>query len=231
MTRPAGKSLGCLLAGLGVAVAVGLTPFQGIIWDGGFESTEFRLTFVDKTGKPVPGVTLRVLTRAGGPCHLYPIDEFLPDQTPTSDDEGRMLFHHAGTGLEFGGHEYYNLVGMRFGETTSPQYVCVFSAAGRELYRSRYTELCVRGEWDHLPKVRRPWPDPEWPAREILRADGDPSNLRMRLYDGNGDGYLDREERTAAGYFARVAERSLSKHEQRDIQFVISEQTITVPTP
>lgn len=231
MSRAAWKRRGCLLCLLGLAAAVALVPFQGIIWDGGFASAEYRLTFVDGSGKPVPGVVLRVLTRAGGECPLYPIDEFLPDRAPTSDADGRMVFHHAGEGLEFGGREGSNLLGMRFGETDAPQYVCAFSVAGREVHRVRYDDLRPRGERDRLARVTRPWQNSEWPSREYAAHHGEWPALRLRLFDGNGDGELDREERTAAGYFSRVMERSDFDRRGRDIEFLVVERTITVSVP
>ena len=133
---------------------------------GASRAAEYRLTFIDGTGRPVPGVALRVLTRAGGECHLYPIDEFLPDHAPTSDTEGRMVFHHAGEGLEFGGREHSNLLGMRFGETDAPQYLCAFSVAGREVHRVRFDDLRPRSERGRLPSVTRSWQNSEWPSRE-----------------------------------------------------------------
>jgi hypothetical protein len=100
-----------------LAAAVAFVPFQGIIWDGGFKSAEYRLRFVDAAGRPITGVTLRVLTKAGGACPFYPVDEFHPDRPPMSAADGMLVCHHSGNGLEFGGREHYNLVGMRFDET------------------------------------------------------------------------------------------------------------------
>ena len=69
------------------------------------------------------------------------MDEFLPDQAPTADAAGRMVFHHAGTALEFGGRERRTLLGLRSGDTAAPRYVCVFVLAGREAGRVRYDDL------------------------------------------------------------------------------------------
>src|SRR6476660_5377232 len=88
--RTAWRVTGYLFAGLGLAAAVVLVPFQRSIWDGGVTSAEYRLTFVDETGGPVPGVTLKIETEAGGVCYLYPVDEFVPDQAVTSGADGRM---------------------------------------------------------------------------------------------------------------------------------------------
>jgi hypothetical protein len=216
---------------LGLAAAVALFPIQGITWDGGFPSMEYRLTFTDGTGRPVPGVELRVLTQAGGLCHLYPIDEFLPDQAPTSDAEGRMVFHHTGESVEFGGREFSNLFGKRFGETDNPQYVCVFAVAGGEVHRVRYDDLRSLGGRDLLPTVTRAWQRPDWPMREYVAHHDEWSARRLRLFDGNGDGRLDREERTAAAYFEWVLERAEFDHGKRDIEFLVVARTITVSVP
>ena len=113
--------VGCLALILGLVAIVLLAPIQEIVWDGGFPSTEYRLTFVDEAGRPVPGVTLRMETHADGVSYLYPVDEFLPDQAPTSDADGRMVFHHTGQGIEFGGHDRSNLLGVEFEKTLAPQ--------------------------------------------------------------------------------------------------------------
>lgn len=216
---------------LGLMAVVALVPFMGIIWDGGFESAEYRLRFVDESGRPVPGVALRVLTRAGGVCHLYPVNEFLPDSTPTSDADGRMAFHHVGR-LEFGGHEYHNLVGMRFGDTRAPQYVLVFAVGGREVYRTWYDDLRPRGRVE-LPSVTVKWHSSDWPTKEYIgHPDEGTLALKLRLYDGDGNGVLDREERTAAGYFERAAVDALELDRgSLDVTFRIVERTVVISLP
>lgn len=104
--RPAKIRRGCLWAIIGLAAAIALVPWQGIIWDGKFPDVECRLKFVDSDNKPVPGVNLTVLTKAGGVCYFYPVDEFVPNRAVTSDAEGRIVFHHTSMFLEFAGHEY-----------------------------------------------------------------------------------------------------------------------------
>lgn len=145
MRRTAKTSRGCVWALVGVAVVIAIVPWQGIIWDGGFPDIECRLKFVDSEDRPVPGVALTVFTKAGGVCHYYPIDEFVPDKPVVSDDGGQMVFHHASVFLEFGGHEYTNLLGMRFGETKAPHYECAFTHHGREVFRTKYN--FHRSEW------------------------------------------------------------------------------------
>jgi hypothetical protein len=149
---------------LGLAAVIALVPFGVIHWDGGFQSVECRLKFVDRNGTPVPGVTLTVLTKAGGVRHFYPVDEFIPDVPVVSDADGWMVFHHTGRGIEFGGKAYTNLVGMRFGKTGSPRYDCVFTLDGREVFRTPYN--LDGDEWKefHRGRVTR---ESRYPGREL----------------------------------------------------------------
>jgi hypothetical protein len=227
--RP-GKCRWGLLCLLVVTAAVLRAPGQVILWDGGFTRAEYRLTFTDEAGRPVPGVLLRVQTRGGSACPLYPIDEFFPGQAPASDAQGRMVFHHVGAGLEFGGRESSNLLGMRFGDTGAPRYDLVFSVGGREVYRLPYDDLRPRGE-EVLPTVTREWHHPEWPLHEYVAHQDDWSAHRHRLFDGNRDGKLDREEGTAAGYFERLIDPPEPGHRKRAVQFVVVERAITLSMP
>ena len=231
MTPAARKRLGCLLWPLGLVAVILLAPIQTIIWDGGFSSAEYRLTFVDEAGRPVPGVALRVETQAGGVSYLYPVDEFVPDHAPTSGADGRMVFHHAGTAIEFSGHERGNLAGMAFGNPGAPQYVLVFSVGGREVHRVRHDDLRPRGNWAGLARVQRTWQHSDWPLREYAANHQRWSTYRDRLFDGNGDRELDREERVARGYFERVMYRAEEERGPRDMEFLVVERTITVTVP
>lgn len=213
------------------AAAFLLVPFQGIIWDGGFDSAEFRLRFADPSGRPVPGVTLRVETAAGGTSYFYPVNEFLPDECPTSDADGMVVFHHVSGGMEFSGREHSNFVGMQFGETKAPQYVCVFSLGGREVARIRYDDLRERGRHENRPTVTRTWRQPEWAWREYMDHQDDWKSLELRLFDGNKDGVLDREERTARGYFVHKLGCDSPEREEKEVTYTIYERTVTAPTP
>lgn len=146
MSQPSFPKRGCVIAVVVLAAVVALAPIQSIRWSGGFPATEFRFLFTDSHGRPVPGVTLRVETKAGGASYLYPIDEFLPHQVPTSDTEGRMTFHQAGGGgASFGGSVSRSLVGVQYGDFVVPQHVCVFSHGGREVHRARFNDLSRGG--------------------------------------------------------------------------------------
>lgn len=54
---------------------------------------------------------------------------------------------------------------------------------------------------------------------------------RLQLFDGNGDGVLDREERTAAGYFERVLKLSDINQLKKDWEFLIVEKAIALSKP
>ena len=157
MSQPSFPKRGCVIAVVVLAAVVALAPIQSIRWSGSFENAEYRLVFADPDGRPVPGVTLRVETAAGGVCHFYPVNEFLPDATPTSDAEGRMTFHHVYEGYEFGGRDDRSLVGICLTTDTVPQYVCVFLHGGREVGRMTYSAIRMDGK--RLQEVTREWKD------------------------------------------------------------------------
>jgi len=217
----------CILGVLGLAAAILLVPFQGVIWDGGFPSTEYQLRFVDKAGSPVPGVTLQVGTQAGGVCYVYPVDEFVPDQTIASDADGRMVFHHVSDVIEFSGHESVNMLGMGFGGPGPPKYVCVFRLGDREVQRVRFGDLEVQGDLYHIPTVTRTWHYPDWPSRAWSVHKAEWSTYRDSLFDVNGDGQLDREERVAARHFDHV----IGDRGNREERFFVVERTIKIAVP
>jgi hypothetical protein len=171
-----------------------------------------------------------VQTRGGSTCPLYPIDEFVPGQAPTSDAEGRMVFHHVGAALEFGGRESRNLLGMQFGETKAPQYDLVFSVVDKEVHRLPYDALRPQGE-AVLLRITWEWQHPDWPLREYVAHQDEWSAHRHRLFDGNRDGKLDREERIAAGYVERFIDPSESSRRKRKVEFVVVERSITLSKP
>jgi hypothetical protein len=66
--------------------------------EGAYPNTEFELTFEDQAGKPVRGVQLLIDDQGGRPLYHYPITDYEPGNTPTSNEIGVMVFHHSHTG-------------------------------------------------------------------------------------------------------------------------------------
>ncbi len=71
------------------------------------------------------------------------------------------------------------------------------------------------------------WHDTDWPAKEYLAHDREWEARVRHLFDGAGDGRLDREERTAARYFNGVMVDRLESHrEWREVTFLEVERTV-----
>ena len=189
---------GCVWGVVVLAAVIALAPVHTVRWSGGFPGGEYRLTFVDQSGRPVPGVTLRVETKAGSVCHLYPVNEFLPGQTPTSDAEGRMTIHHVG-GLEFGGTDTGCLLGIWYRRDRAPEYMCVFSLGDREVHRMRYSGLHTPGVNHSVFVVE--WDETVGPVRELLADQGDWEACERRLFGEIWNSEFDREQRVARTYF------------------------------
>lgn len=225
-----------LIALILLALLIAFAPIQALVWDGGFGDEGYQLKFNRPDESPVSGVKLRVETRAGGVCYLYPVNEFLPDGTPTSDANGRMVFHHLSHALEFGGRDYRSLIGITLNRARAPQFDCVFLVAGREVHRLRFDDLRLRGERDDAPHVVRRWQPTDWPAREYIAHNERWSEREMELFDGNGDGHLDREERVTRGYFDRAVMYAVELKDHpagkpRDVEFAVRERTIVIDVP
>lgn len=226
MSQPSRSKRGCVVAVVGLAAVVALAPVQTIRWSGGFGDTEFRLTFTDAAGRPVPGVTLRVETKTGHVVYLYPVNEFLPDAAPASDADGRMTFHHVGRGVEFGGRDTGCLVGIYYHSDTAPQYVCVFSHGGRDVHRLRYDDLRLRRQPGQ--SVERVWRDSDWPRREWLANHERWDRRQCELFPTEADGRLYAEVAAAWRYFDRFTELR-GEMVERPITFSVVERTITLP--
>jgi hypothetical protein len=214
-----------------------LTSSCGIIWDGGFPTNEFELTFQNEDGKPVRGVELRVEDRKGRVYYHYPVTDFLPGESPTSDENGKVIFHHLGYLLEFDGYDWY-LFGAIPIKEGPPIYVCRFLYQGHEVYRVQYDELSrLARNWEQLPTNKRQWNPPKWPLSEMAKKPGETSEqaherYRALFYEDN-EGGLDREG--AAAYHAAMweshdqirAEKN-SEDRPKEIEFPVVKKTITI---
>ena len=78
-----------ILAVIGLIGAV--IPEQRMMWDGWNLTSEFQITFVDEKGQPIQGIELRVEDEGGRTYFHYPVTDYLPDRTPTSDRNGLMV--------------------------------------------------------------------------------------------------------------------------------------------
>jgi hypothetical protein len=226
------KRYGCLGAVAALLFLVLFVPVQRTHSIAFFPDIEFRMRFVDGTGRAVPGVQLRVETKAGGASPLYPVNEFLPDAVPVSDADGRMVFHHVVAGDEFGAglgsaSLFDTFVWDLSGNSPKvPHYVCVFLSEGREVHRVRFDEL-YRNRVADGPRVERMWSFPNWGNGKYQRLDGETEEAYdLRLFDGNRDGRLDREESIARKVFRRTQDWQGGSIE---VNFSVVEHTAIVP--
>ena len=217
---------GCLWTLVALIAAFLLAPIGAIRWDGGFPSQEYRLQFVTADGQPVPGVRMEVFTQAGGRCYLYPVEEYVPDNPILTDADGRMTFRHFGRSLEYGGRTTTNVTGIKYHDDGDPQYDCAFVLDGREVHRVRFNSLIPRDQKNRTV-VLRTWRLSEWVTRELSNRGADWKEMRFRLFNGNRDGQLDREERIAAGYFFRYADRD---EVEKAYELEVAERTIVLPS-
>jgi hypothetical protein len=206
-------------------IVLGLVlPIQTIIWDGGFPDAEYRLTFVDADGRPIEGVALQVQTQHGGTCYFYPVNEFLPNNVPISDVDGRMVLHHRGDHLEFSGRDQQALLGFYYSREHSPQYDCIFFLGEREVHRFRYSRLLVEASKSGQQSQFK-WKAPDWVRQERRSHMEDWRIHSEQLFDCNHDGVLDREEKVALWYFESVPSR-----ENPELPFEVVELRITIST-
>jgi hypothetical protein len=172
---------------------------------------------------------------SGCKCYHFPVADYLPDHVPASDVSGVLVFHHVPWTM-VGGTEYELFGTILLGEHGGPAYVCRFLLAGREVGRLPYGDLVNRG----AKTVRRRWKWLTWPELQGSIFHGlewdqtEPS--RLRLFDLNGNGKIDRDE----GYVARAAydaqERAAEimagrKPEWEELEFALEERTVIVDLP
>jgi hypothetical protein len=228
---------------MSAVIAVGLLlcclflPVRCMVWDGGFPQFECRISFRDATGQPVEGVALRVETQAGGNCYFYPVTDYVPDDVPVSDKSGVLVFHHVSDFLEFGGKDCASILGIQISSSGgAPKYVCRFFQRGREVHSVWFNEIYQTIDHKYGPSVKRHFVCSDWLMREYLseiKRGGDEASLRMRLFDCNGDGKLDREEHIAArvsertmGYFERPEDKL--KRREQEVEFAEIELQVTI---
>jgi hypothetical protein len=189
-----------VLALVGLIGAV--IPDQRMIWDGGYATAEFQMTFVDEERKPLQGIELRVEDEGGHTYFHYPVTDYLPDHTPISDHNGLMVFHHAGHGVEFSGEVRYLYCLLPRKVRRGPVYICRFVRGDTEVYRISFSQLDDwPGSWDDVARVKRRWKWPAWPMTELLMTPDESlehwQERALRFFDLDGDGKLSPEEGAA----------------------------------
>jgi hypothetical protein len=237
--RPFGRYCHHAFVGIIVFAVIGLiSSTSKIIWDGGFPQSEFEITFQHPDGKPLKGIELRVEDRQGRVFYRYPVSDFAPNQIPTSGEDGVMIFHHVGDGVEFGGRDWYlfGFIPIREGP---PVYVCCFLYEGREVYRIEYDKLRrpERGR-ELTARVKRQWKAPEWPLSEFAERPGDAwddADKRVRTsFHMTTDGTFNREAAIAYHTVMRDVERqgdapTNAKEFVEEIEFAVIRLTIWIP--
>lgn len=225
------------IAILGVALLGGvlLSASSLIIWDGIWDEDEYRFTFTDRDGRPVEGVRLRVENEAGVSFFHFPVADYLQDQIPTTGEDGVLVFHHVPRHF-VSGQAWWLLGVIPMGEHTGPIFVCRFLLGDREVHRVRYRDLVNKGQ----KTVKRLWRWPTWPElqRQLFRGvDSDEVEAsRLRIFDLDGNGRLDREERYAAVAGYRARERALEimaghRPEIEEVEFRLVERTVVLDLP
>ena len=124
---------------VGVLLAVVFFSFRTKTWDGGFIQAEYQLAFHDEVGKPIEGVQLRVEDDRGLPRYCFPVTDYHPENIPTSDTRGLLVFHHRTTIGELSGECRYFLfvISLDDDKCAPPEFVCRFFYRGREAWGQR----------------------------------------------------------------------------------------------
>jgi hypothetical protein len=225
-----------LVAVAGSVLLLGvLCPTMTVIWDGGWDQEEYRFTFKDRRGRPVEGVRLRVENAAGTNFYHFPVADYMPGQVPASGPDGVLVFHHAPDNM-VSGRDSLLLGVVPVRKVPGPAYVCRFLLGGVEVHRVRYNDLVntsrvmVRRRWRWLT-----WPELQEKVFQGVKWDATLPN-RERLFDLDGDGELDREERWAAGAAYEAQDRALEimagrKPAEEELEFGLVEREVVLDLP
>jgi hypothetical protein len=149
-----------IAASIVVVTIVGLISLTQVeAWDGGFKQAEFRIRFVDSSGRPVQGIKLAVNDASGKHSYCYPVPDYHEDSTPTTGGDGVMVFHHINLSPEYSGKVAYLFFLIPIGNRSPPVYYCQFSKQGELLCEVMFNDYFgysnrTRQEWSQLPKSR-----------------------------------------------------------------------------
>jgi len=110
-------------------------------WDGRYPRIECRLKVLDTNENPIQHVKLNVYNDYGNLSYKYPVAEFTEQHSPSSNENGVIIFHQTKSGLQFGGlcTNYLGLI--EIGRCDPPDYYLIFLLNEREIYTLRFVEL------------------------------------------------------------------------------------------
>lgn len=94
------KQLFAVVVTPSLCVAVlAFASYQTTRWGGScsYNQLEYELTFKDSGGNAVEGVELRIEDLRGNQFFWFPVSDYLLGQTPKSDKDGVIRFHHVHT--------------------------------------------------------------------------------------------------------------------------------------
>lgn len=113
------------------------------VWScGRLPDARFAIRFVDAADRPLEGVRLRVCHASGGPIYGYPVTDFTPNHTPTSDRTGLLVFHHFGNrGIEFCGSTRSLFWCIPIDDDGAPEYLLKFLKHDHVIHETSLRDL------------------------------------------------------------------------------------------
>ena len=156
-----------VLTVIGIAL---ISLVQWKVWDGAFPQTEFEITFIDEANNPIHDVRLVVLDSEGNDSPFYPVTDYHPGHSISSDSHGKMVFHHVTSGVEFGGKCGSLFFLFPIGDCDPPTFSCQFVLGDELVGMFRYYgdpgDSLLAPEmlrnWEDLPRVEKRW---QWPEQ------------------------------------------------------------------
>ena len=82
-----------------------------IMWDGGFPRVEYRVTPIDRDGKVIKGMEMRVVDSHADPANKYPVFQYSEKMPLRQNEKGEFVFHQIRSGIQFGG-KYTSFLGL-----------------------------------------------------------------------------------------------------------------------
>jgi hypothetical protein len=145
-----------VLLSLGLII-LGFVVSRDEVGVGSFRQAEFRVTIVDKTGKPYLNAEMRVVDALEKDFPCYPVTDYYGPNSLRNNESGTFVFHHVERGAEYTTTNRRSLLGFVLSESGPPNYYCVFlSSDGKEFARRRFGDYFgVSGyttdAWNRLP--------------------------------------------------------------------------------